>query len=481
MKKYLIIDMGTSSVRVAIMDDELHIVDAEVVKRVADVTFDAGHEWEMIFELMCRICSRHDNISAVSSSSLLSWVGLDNDLNAVTPCMTYMHQCREEYEAFSKTHDDSHVYGVSLRRMSAENAAFKLVHLKNSKPEIYSKMKCLTTLKDFINAKLTGRCCIDHTFAGYTLLYNVEKACWDEDAIREFGTDIDKLPELERPYSIVGELRPEIAKALGLVAGIPVVCGSVDGSTGILGAGAYEAGTAVSVMGTTDVVFMVHSKLTADKTFGVVTNPHVYPGMWISGGPMGLYGGTVDWFMNTISESGRSIAELTELAAKLSPGSDGLIAFPTLSGERTPFWKSDMKGCFLGMEMKHRPEHIFRSILEANAFSVRKIFETGAGMGIYPDRVIAIGGGSHSDLWLQIKTDVTRIPHYRLNITEATMTGALMLAMLALGTSPDYLPRLISEKRFDVNEDTAVVYDVLYEKYMRVHDCVSGIFESEPK
>jgi len=478
MNKYLIIDIGTSSIRVAIMNDELHIEDIEVIKRVAKITFDAEKEWEMILELMCRITSRHKDISAISSSSLLSWVGVDNELNGVTPCLTYMHQCREEYTAFSETHSDSYVYGIALRRMSAENAVFKLINLKEREPDIYAKMKCLTSLKDFINAKLTGRCCIDHTFAGYTLLYNVKKACWDEDAVREFGTDIEKLPELERPYSIVGNLRPEIAEILGVKSDIPVICGSVDGSTGILGAGAFKEGTAVSVMGTTDVVFMVHKELKADQSFSVVTNPHVYPGMWISGGPMGLYGGTIDWFMNTVNESGKSIDELTELAATIPPGSEGLITFPTLSGERTPFWQSNMKGCFMGLKMKHHPEHIFRSILEANAFSVKRIFEVGAGMGISPDRVLALGGGSQSDLWLQIKTDITRIPHYRMNVKEATMTGALMLAMLALGDSLKKLSGIIPGKRFDVNEETAAIYDDLYDKYMKVHEAVSSIYRS---
>ena len=479
MKKFLIIDIGTSSIRVAVMNDEMRVEDFEVVKRVADVTFDAEKEWEMIFGLMRKVCSRNKDISAISSSSLLSWVGLDANLKAVTPCMTYMHQCREEYEAFSKTHDDSYIYGIARRRMNAESAVFKLEHLKEYNPDTYSKMMCLTSLKDFINAKLTGRCCIDHTFAGYTLLYNVEKACWDDEAISEFAVDAEKLPELERPYSVVGCLLPEIASELGVRSDIPVVCGSVDGSTGILGAGAYQEGTAVSVMGTTDVVFMVHKNLKEDETFSIVTNPHVYPGLWISGGPMGLYGGTVDWFMKNICESGRSLDEFNELAAALPPGSDGLFAFPTLSGERTPFWNVKMTGSFIGLGMRHRSEHIFRSIMEADAFSVRRIYEIGKQMGIGFDRVIALGGGSNSDLWLQIKADVSGIPHFRLTMEEATMVGAMLLAMLALGTPCDKLPEIVPEKKFDVNETDAVVYEKLYDKYMAIHDAVGQVCESK--
>lgn len=476
MKQYIVIDIGTSSLRAALIGENLRILNIEAIKRTAEAVFDAEEEWENIFRLIKRITDKEKKIDGIAVSSLLSWVGMDAEGYAVTPCYTYMHQCMEEYEGFHNLYTDREIYAVCRRRMSGENAVFKMMRLKNRKKEVYERLACFTSLKDFINAKLTGIMGIDHTFACYTLLYDVEKACWSRELIEKSGIDENKLPVLRRPYEMLGKIKKEIAEELGIESIVPVAVGSVDGSTGILGAGASKAGMAVSVMGTTDVFFMVHKNLCDDASMGLVTNPHVCPGFWISGGPMGIYGGAADWFIQKIMGGHWDIGKMNELAGGIPAGSGGVVAFPTLSGERTPFWNPLLRGTVLGMGMEHGPGHLFRAILEADGYAVRKIAETGKACGIAFDQVIALGGGSKSPLWLQMKADIMRTVHYKSSVEEATITGSCILLLLAGGAKPEEIPPVPVEEEFPVQEKEAEAYDAFYRQYMEIHDKVADIY-----
>ncbi len=479
MKQYIIIDIGTSSLRAAIIGEDLQIRNIETWIRTAEAVFDAEEEWNHVFQLIKRITDREKRIDGIAVSSLLSWVGMDAKGHAVTPCYTYMHQCMEEYEQFHSKHTDREIYAICKRRISAENAVFKIMRLKNREKEVYERLACFTTLKDFINAKLTGIMGIDHTFACYTLLYDVEKACWSKDLIEKSGIDENKLPILRRPYEMLGAVKKEIAINLGMEGDVPVAVGSVDGSTGILGAGASKAGMAVSIMGTTDVFFMVHEKLCDDASMALVTNPHVCPGFWISGGPMGIYGGAADWYIKKMMGGYCDIAKMNELAKGIPAGCQGVIAFPTLSGERTPFWNPLLRGTVLGMGMEHGPGHLFRAILEADGYAVRRIAETGKACGIAFDQVIALGGGSKSPLWLQMKADIMHTIHYKSSVEEATIIGSGILLLLAGGVRLEEIPVIPVEEEFPVQEKEAETYDAYYRKYMKIHDKVAEIYTDE--
>lgn len=475
MKNYLIIDIGTSSLRVAIMNEKLDILRTEVKKRSVEVCFSAEEEWQNLFCMMKQIIqSEKREMDGIAVSSLLGWVGIDKDGNAVTPCYSYMHQCIEEYEEFRQKYTDDIIYPISRRCISSELAIFKLLELKKNHQDIYGKMSKFISLKDFINRKITGIAAIDHTSASYTMLYDVQNEEWSQDILEYSGLDREKLANLVRPYEAVGHPLDEIAAELGISSDIPVAAGSVDGSTGILGAGAVNAKTAVSVMGTTEVFFMVEDRLPFDKTKSIIVNPHVIPGLWLVGGPMGMYGGTLDWMLNNIMNRAFSVKQMDELAGNIPAGSEGVVFVPSLAGERAPFWNPQVRGTVVGMEYKHKAEHLFRAIMEANGYSIRKTVETGRDNGVCFDRVYAIGGGSKSDVWLQLKADIIGTAFERPAIEEATMAGACLLAMMAGGIKA--LPKAKVIKSFSANMKEKEKYDFYYEKYMRIHDKIVDLY-----
>ena len=490
MDNYLIIDIGTSSLRAALLDETRKIRDMRVIKRTAPECFSAEAEWDTILKLIKELCDDKKNnsnnnnedhmisLKAVSVSSLLGWVPVDSEGNAVSCCFSYMHKSPEIFNRIINNKETAkRYYRIGCRRPAPEQPAFKLAELKEKQPEVYDKTAAYLSLKDYINLRLTGRCCMDTTTAGYTMLYDVDKNCWSDELCNEFGVDIAKLPELVSPWKPVGQLRPEICSILGIKESCPVAASGPDGSCGILGAGGVEPGCFVSVMGTTDTSFLVTDKLPFDASGSLVVNPHVIPGKYIIGGPMGMYGGTLEWFTDHIMFRSADLGTLNKLAADVPEGSDGVMAFPTLAGERTPFWNAGLLGAFYGMKYEHNAGHLFRAMLEANAYATRRIKEIAEDAGVEINDVIASGGGSQSDLWLQIKADVMKLPVKRSEVKEATLEGAAILAQLASGKDISSICDDVADDGADggghiFSPDAAAgaAYDSAYKCYMRVHD-----------
>ncbi len=475
MKNYLIIDIGTSSIRASIMNEKAEQIRTEVFKRVSGIEFDAEQEWEILFGMLKKLTQGCRHIDSIAVSALLGWVGIDENCKAVTPGYSYMHKCPEEHQQFLLNENPDCVYEICRRRSSAENAVFKMIHLRDSEPEVYAKIKVFTSYKDFINAKLTGIFRLDHTTAAYTLLYNLQEAGWSREMTDMTGADLSILPELARPYEQLGKVTGEIARALGIEEDTPVAVGSVDGSTAVLGAGATSAGLAVSVMGTTEVFFITHKELNDEKSHSLVTNPHVFPGLWISGGPMGMYGGTIDWYLKHIMNESKSIGEMNELAAKVPEGSEGVLFFPTLAGERTPYWNEGFRGTVIGMDRNTEPEHLFRAIMESNGYALRDLTAMAEVSEATYEKVIAIGGGSNSSLWLQIKADIMGKKIVKSEVEEATGIGSLFLAMLADGV--DELPQIPYVKEYTPDQAKQEIYAGLIKDYLVKHDILARLYQ----
>ena len=137
--KYLIVDIGTSSIRASIINEHLAIEHSETVKRVAEITFDAEQEWHLVKAMILKLADR-DKIDGIAVSSLLSWVGADQSGNAVTPCYSYMHQCTEQFNQFAEKYTNQDVYPISGRRMNPEAGVFKIKYLKDKCPDQYGKL-----------------------------------------------------------------------------------------------------------------------------------------------------------------------------------------------------------------------------------------------------------------------------------------------------------------------------------------------------
>ncbi|MDO8358575.1 MAG: FGGY family carbohydrate kinase [Devosia sp.] len=286
----------------------------------------------------------------------------------------------------------------------------------------------------FIVEALTGNRVMDHSLASTTMLYGLAARTWDASLLTAFGIDPATLPLLADAHSIAGGLSEKGARLTGLEIGIPVAVGTGDDFSNPLGCGITEPGTVSVTLGTGEAISALSEQLVIDAEMLVET--HAFPGGYFHiGNPGWLSGGAISWFLTTFSVA--SAAEFSALAASVPPGSDGLLFLPALSGAMAPRWVSAARGAFYGITATHSKSHFARAILEGTSFAMHDVLDRLDVLGVPTGRIRIMGGGGASDVWTQIRADLTGKRIETLQEGDASAMGALVLAVAAAGEAPD--------------------------------------------
>jgi sugar (pentulose or hexulose) kinase len=218
-------------------------------------------------------------------------------------------------------------------------------------------------------------------------------------------------------------------------AGLPVAVGGPDGTVGCLGAGLTEPGLAVDVAGTSDVVFVISSRPVRVPGANLVLNAYLVPGLWAVGGPTGLTGGCLDWFVGAFPPPGdpsRPVYERVEAAvAAVPPGAEGLNFSPNLTGARTPLWNPQARGQMTGIGPQHGWGHVARAIMEGVATQVAEIVAIAHAAGAPVREVRLVGGGGRSYEWQKIRAAALGRPV--AVVRGGSLTGSAMIAGVAAG------------------------------------------------
>jgi len=186
--------------------------------------------------------------------------------------------------------------------------------------------------------------------------------------------------------------------------------------------------------------------------------------------------------MRQAAETGRDAYEfITEAAAEVAPGCEGLLFLPYLTGERTPHKDPCAKGVFLGLSLRHTKAYMARAIMEGVAYGMRDSLEIIRGMRIPVKEVRASGGGARSALWRQILADTGRAPMVAINASEGPSYGAAILASVAAGfhdSVEEACGAIIHETdRVLPVEARAKVYDGWFKEYQEAYRALAPAFK----
>lgn len=316
-------------------------------------------------------------------------------------------------------------------------------------PYVPSDPECAvaTTSSGYLAHRFTGL--LRDTAANNILLqWPIDTDTWqwsDDPALYEqFGVRRDMLAELQMPGEVIGPLTRYAAEATGIPAGIPVVQTANDKAVEMLGAGTLGDTTALLSLGTY-IAAMVHGSVNHREPTNFWTNfssiPHRY--LYESNGiRRGMW--TLTWFLDLLGDEfaeravslGLSREEYVEREAVLVPaGSDGLMTvLDWLAPTDAPF----RKGSMLGFDARHTRGHVYRSIVEAIALTMkRNVDDMCAELGITLDEIVVSGGGSRSPLFMQVIADVFGITASRSVDGGGAALGAAICAAAATGLHPD--------------------------------------------
>jgi xylulokinase len=171
---------------------------------------------------------------------------------------------------------------------------------------------------------------------------------------------------------------------------------------------------------------------------------------------------------------------MNELAASVPPGSEGVVFLPFLAGAGQPENDPDARGVFYGLTLKHGRSHCARAIMESIAYLLRKILEDFRRSGVEMRELRSMGGGARSELWLQIKSDVTGLPLVRMEEEETSTLGAAILAAIACGDHPDLASATAAMvrlgRRFEPRPEAVAVYERSFCLYNDLYEALVPLF-----
>ncbi len=300
----------------------------------------------------------------------------------------------------------------------------------------------------YLVERLTGSAALDPAHASTTMLYDLAIGAWSRELCDAFAIDPTReLPALHPTCSIAGTLHARGAALAGLPVGTPVAVGTGDDFASPLGAGIASPGPVVCTLGTAEVVGAIASAPIFDRPEArthaatrwrdlaePMVETHAFPtGAYFIEHPGWLSGGAIRWATRLLGVA--DDAALDRLAAGTS--SDGVTFVPALAGAMTPTWRPEQRAALHGLAARHRPDHIARAVLEGLAFACRDVVDRLAALGLPTLEVVALGGGSASATWLQLRADILDRPHRVAARPDSSAVGAAMIAAVAIGGIAD--------------------------------------------
>ncbi len=428
--KYLGLDIGTTSLKAAVFDNE----GKRLAVRAIDYTLNTDSATGFIefapdrYIEMCKSviddlaieCGGIDAISVDTQGETL--IVTDRDGNPLYPAIVWLdNRATDEADAITRRFGTERVYNVTGQpEITAGWPASKLLWLKNNKPEIFSKIKKVFMLEDWVLYGLTGEFVTEPTIQSSTTYYDIVNADWWEEMLSFIGVDKGVLPRLVPTAAKIGEYK-----------GIPVVSGMLDQIAGTIGAGVTDGEKISEMTGTIMAICALADEIPEYRADSIIPcHVHAIPGkycriLWSSTAGMAL-----KWFKNQLAEE-FDFRELDELAAPISPGSDGLTMLPYFCGSTMPKYNPDARAAFAGINLSHTRGHFARAIMEAIAFTLRQDLEYIGTDSIKEIRIT--GGGAKSPLWASIKADVTGKILRTVTEDETACLGSALCAAVGIG------------------------------------------------
>jgi gluconokinase len=407
--------------------DPRHLVDA-AVKALTDIT------------AACR--EQGDRVIAVSLSAFLhGLVPMDAGGKPLGPLITWADgragdQC-DEIIASGRAKALQARTGTPVHPMSPLT---KLAWWRATDPSTLRDTPRWGGVKELILAALADESYLsDLSVASGTGMYDIHARRWDPEALDIAGVRPEQLSEVV-PTTTILKLRAEFGD-------VPLIIGAADGPLANLGLGATPAGVAAVSLGTSGAVRTIVDRPTADAD-GRLFCYALTEDRWAIGGAVNNAGSVVRWagqsFASGFERPGAEGEDADERDAALlmeaqgvPPGSDGLLCLPYLLGERAPWWRSGLRGAYLGLRREHGRAHLVRSAVEGVCQQLALVRDSFATEGFEVREVRATGGAVASELWVGVLAAALDLPVAIADTPEGTALGACLLGLHALGELPD--------------------------------------------
>lgn len=416
---------------------------------------------------------------------------LDAHGEVLRPCIMWNDQrTAAQCAAITRAVGEKRVLELTGNPVLPGFTAPKIVWVREHEPEVYDQIAKALLPKDYVRYRLTQGFFSEVSGASGTSMFDVGQRRWSDEMLEALEVPCEWLPEVTESPEVSASVSAHAAKETGLLEGTPVAGGGGDQAAQAVGTGIVTEGLVSATLGTSGVVFAASDEYRVEPEGRLHAFCHAVPGMWHLMGVMLSAAGSFRWYRDTlgdlerarVSDSGRDAYDLlTEAAAEVPPGCEGLLFLPYLSGERTPYPDPNARGVFFGLTLRHQKAHMTRAVLEGVTFGLRDSLELMRALGLSFDEVRASGGGARSPLWRQILADVFATEIATVNVTEGAAYGAALLAGVGAGVYSNVAEACQQAIRWTdrVTPGPAVpVYEDFYPRYRALYPALKSEFEA---
>lgn len=444
------IDVGTTGCKVVAFDESGAVL-AQAGREYPLLSpnpgwyeLDPEQVWSYIRECLRAVNAQvgHDPVTALSLSSqgeAMVPVTADGTVLANSPVSSDRRNAKQTAEMEAALGRER-IFELTGQPMSTIYTLPKLLWWRDNAPEIIEQTWKFLCYVDFVAYKLGVEPVIDYSMAARTLAFDYRTEDWSDELLAAGHVRRDQLSRPLPSGEIIGEIPRSLANELGFRASVKVVTGGHDQPAGALGAGVLQPGTAMLAIGTTEALVAVTEKPRKPMLgYNVSCYHHAAPGRFIalSGNQTG--GRLLRWYRDELGAAERAIAAETDrdvydvIIEQIDDAPGDMILLPYFVGSGGLHDDPSATGAIIGLNFDSHRADIVRAILEGltyeQALCIRLLNEAGVDV----KRIRAIGGGSRSERWMQIKADITGLPVSVIHTSEAASLGVAMLAGCATG------------------------------------------------
>ena len=441
MKLYIGVDLGTSAVKLLLMESTGKILN--VVTKEYPLEFpqpgwsqQAPEDWrKAVLEGIPELLTGYNGAEVAGigcGGQMHGLVILDADDNVIRPAILWNDgRTAKQVDYLNNEIGKDKLSALTANIAFAGFTAPKVLWVKENEPENFEKIAKIMLPKDYVNYILTGVHACDYSDASGMLLLDVEHKCWSQEMLDICGVSESQMPKLFESYACIGTVKPEIAKLLGIGGNVKVAAGAGDNAAAAVGTGVVGEGGCNISLGTSGTVFISSEKFGVDNNNALHAFAHADGGYHLMGCMLSA-ASCNKWLMDDIYQTKDYNAEQAPITDdKL--GENHVYFLPYLMGERSPINDTNARGTFIGMTMDTSRADLTQAVLEGVAYAIRDSVEVARSLGIVINSSKICGGGAKSPLWKKIMANVLNAELQCLESEQGPGMGGAMLAMVAAG------------------------------------------------
>lgn len=486
MAYYIGIDLGTSAVKILVIDEKGKFINSVSKEYPLYFPKDGWSEqnpedwWQAVKEGLVELtmnCHKSQVKGISFGGQMHGLVMLDKNNNVIRPAILWndgrsKKQCEYLNNEIGKERLSKYTANIAFTGFTAP----KILWVRENEPENFQKIKKIMLPKDYIAYKLTGIYSTDMSDASGMLLLDVKNRQWSKEMLEICGIDESVMPMLYESYEVIGTLTQKAAEEIGLSQSIRVIAGAGDNAAAAIGTGTVGNGKCNISLGTSGTVFISQDSFSVDANNALHSFAH-------SDGKYHLMGCILSaascnkWWLEEILKTKDYKGSQNNINCL---GENNIFFLPYLMGERSPHNDANVRGMFIGISMDTTRSDMTQAVLEGVAFALRDSIEVARSLGIKITRSTICGGGAKSSLWCKIIANVINMEIMTLANEEGPALGGAILAAVGCGEYKDVyeaVSKLVKiNKVYYPNSKTVLKYEEKYQRFKTLYPMIKPFF-----